>query len=258
MSPSSPAARRPRTIARRPRAAGRVAPLLPFGTALFAMLLIGGLSGCGVIRTINNVRHAVDGNRAAIKSFTQNLKSAEATPFQATYVTTGDSPTTVTYSVQPPKEVAFMQTAAEDNSGTADLDLVSNSSGEYSCSSEGGTASWSCTKLGKAEAIAQNEIVGLYTPAHWVTFLEALSITAGFAGDKVTNSTMTVNGFSLNCVNFTTKHEGTSTICTTAQNILGYVKVGGTSTSFAIKSYTSSPPASAFQLPAGAKITKSG
>ncbi len=258
MSPTSQAAGRPPMLAGRPGAAGRGAPLPPFGALLIAVLLIGGLSGCGVIRTINNVRHAVDSNRAAVKSFTQGLKSTEATPFQATYVTTGQSPTTVTYAVQPPKDVAFMQAATGNDSGTSDLDLVSNSAGEYSCTSQGGSASWSCTKLNKAEAIAQNEIVGLYTPAHWVAFLEGLSITAGFAGDKVTNSTMTVNGFSLNCVNFSSKHEGTSTLCTTSQNILGYVKVGGTSTSFEIKSYTSSPPASAFQLPAGAKITKSG
>ncbi len=258
MSPTSQAAGRPPMLDRRPGAAGRGARLLPFGALLIALMIVGGLSGCGVIRTINNVRHAVDSNRAAIKSFTGGLKTAEATPFQATYVTSGQSPTTVTYAVQPPRDVAFTQSATDNSSGTADLDLVSNSAGEYSCTSQGSSASWSCTKLNKAEALAQNEIVGLYTPAHWVAFLDALSITAGFAGARVTNSTMTVNGFPLKCVNFSSKHEGTSTLCTTSQNILGYVKVTATSTSFAIKSYTSSPPASAFQLPAGAKVTKSG
>ncbi len=49
---------------------------------------------------------------------------------------------------------------------------------------------------------------------------------------------------------------GTSTICTTAQHLLGYVQVASVSTSFEIKSYSGSPPAALFDLPAGAKITK--
>jgi hypothetical protein len=219
-----------------------------------AALLIAGLAGCGVVQKINNVRHAVDSNRAAIKAFTQGLKSGEATPFSATYVTTGSSPTTVTYAVQPPTDVTFMERAP--GSGTANLDLVSNSSGEYSCTSASAASGWSCQKLGKAQAVAQNQIVNFYTPSHWVAFLEAFSIAAGFAGDKVTMSSMTVNGISMHCVNFNAKGvKGTSTICSTAQNILGYVKVAGNATSFELKSYSSSPAASLFQLPAGAKIT---
>jgi hypothetical protein len=65
-----------------------------------------------------------------------------------------------------------------------------------------------------------------------------------------------VNGISMHCVDFNAKGvKGTSTICSTAQNILGYVKVAGNPDSFELKSYSSSPAASLFQLPAGAKIT---
>ena len=217
-------------------------------------LLIAALAGCGVVQKINSVRHAVDSNRAAIKAFTQGLKSGEATPFSATYATTGGSPTTITYAVQPPTDVAFKETA--QGSGTANLDLVSNASGEFSCTSPNAASGWSCQKLGKAQAVAQNQIVNFYTPSHWVAFLEAFSIAAGFAGDKVTMSSMTVNGISMHCVDFNAKGvKGTSTICSTAQNILGYVKVAGDATSFELKSYSASPAASLFQLPAGAKIT---
>ena len=48
---------------------------------------------------------------------------------------------------------------------------------------------------------------------------------------------------------------GTSTICTTPQNILGYVKVAEGSTTFEITNYSGSPDASLFQLPPGATIT---
>jgi hypothetical protein len=218
-----------------------------------AAVVIAGLSGCGLVRTINNVRHGIDSNRAAIKAFTQGLKSGEAVAFAATYVTTGGSPVTVTYAVRPPADVTFMQSGG--GTSASKLDLVSNSSGEFSCTAIG-SSPYACQKLGKAQAVAQNQIADIYTPAHWVTFLEAFSIAAGFAGDKVTNSTLTVNGFAMKCVDFTAKGvKGTSTICSTSQNILGYVKVAGNATSFELKSYTSNPSASLFQLPAGAKIT---
>jgi len=48
---------------------------------------------------------------------------------------------------------------------------------------------------------------------------------------------------------------GTSTICSTAQGILGYVKVASDSTSFQITNYSPSPSASLFQVPAGATVT---
>lgn len=227
-----------------------------YAVAALAVLAVAGLSGCGVISKINNIRHAVDGNRTIIKQFTQGLKNTKATPFQVTYVTTGSSPTTVTYSVRPPNDVAFRQ--AGTGSGTSQVSLISNSAGQYSCSQDSSGAQWTCQKLGLAGATAQNALFAIYTPSHWVAFLEAFSIAAGVAGDKVTTSTMSVNGFGMNCVNFNAKGtKGTSTICTTtAQGILGYVKVATQPISFEIKSYTSNPPSSAFQLPAGATITK--
>jgi hypothetical protein len=42
---------------------------------------------------------------------------------------------------------------------------------------------------------------------------------------------------------------------TTAQNILGYVKVASDSTSFEIKNYSASPSAGLFEPPAGATVT---
>lgn len=237
------------------RAAGRPSHwrVAVAGVALVGAL-VGALSGCSVVRSINKVRHAVDSNRAAIKTFTEGLKAGEAMAFSAMYVTTGSSPTTIVYSVRPPHEVSFLQTGT--TSSSSKLDLVSNASGEYSCTAATSESGWTCMKLGRAQAIAQNELVSLYTPSHWITFLETFSVAAGFAGDKVTNSTRTVNGVSMHCVDFTAKGvKGRSTICSTPQNILGYVKVAGNPTSFELKSYTTSPSASLFKLPPGAKIT---
>jgi hypothetical protein len=67
---------------------------------------------------------------------------------------------------------------------------------------------------------------------------------------------MTVHGFSMRCVTFRASGiPGTSRICTTAQGLLGYVKVASETTSFRITSYTTSPSASLFRLPPGATVT---
>ncbi|HTC69538.1 MAG TPA: hypothetical protein VK662_08220 [Acidothermaceae bacterium] len=238
------------------------------GLVALAVVLSGvGLSGCAVVKKAKTVAHDVEGNKATIDSFTTKIKSGEAQPFEATYVTTGSTPTTVVYAVQPPKGLSFTNTPSTTSSpGTGasapNIDIIVNSSGEYSCtppdtSGSAGTGVWSCQQLSETDATTQNAIFDFYTPAHWINFLKGFSLAAGFAGDQVTSSTMSVNGFDMSCVDFKAPGEtGTSTICTTSQGILGYVKVAGDSTSFEIKSYSSTPDASLFQLPAGAKVTQ--
>ena len=204
--------------------------------------------------------HDIRGNDAAIDSFNTTLQSAAATPFEATYVTTGSAPATIVYAVQPPRGVAFDDTPSGGTGDTTPVHIVVNSSGEFSCTQpsvtgSGSGAQWTCQKLGTADAATENKIFDFYTPAHWVSFLKDFSLAAGIAGDKVTTSNMAVNGFSMNCVDFVAPGvAGTSTICTTAQGILGYVRVASSATSFEIKSYSASPPSSLFQLPPGAKV----
>ncbi|HXQ62483.1 MAG TPA: hypothetical protein VN796_09125 [Acidimicrobiales bacterium] len=221
-----------------------------------ALVLAGfGLTGCSIVKAAEKVKHDVEGNKATIDTFTNKIQSGAATTFEATYVTTGSSPATIVYAVQPPKGLAFTDTPSSGSG--AKIDLVVNATGEYSCSPPSGSSStWTCQKLGTADAAAQNKIFDFYTPAHWIGFLKDFSLVAGIAGDKVTSSTMAVNGFNMSCVDFVAPGvSGTSTICTTAQGILGYVKVAQDSTSFEIKSYSGSPPASLFQIPPGAKVT---
>jgi hypothetical protein len=228
-----------------------------------ALMLSGfGLTGCGIVKAVNKVAHTVQANKATIDQFATGLKSGQATTFEATYVTTGSSPTKIIYAVRPPKGLAFKDTASGgSNQGISALDIVVNSSGEYACSppvsGSGSGPRWTCQQLGAASAATQNKIFGFYTPSHWVVFLRDFSLAAGFAGDKVTTSNMTLNGFSMHCVDFRAAGiPGTSKICTTTQGILGYVKVASDATSFELKSYSASPSASLFKLPRGAKVTK--
>jgi len=223
--------------------------------AVCAVLGGAGLTGCSVVKAVKSVEQRVEGNKSTIDAFTNKMTSGAASPFEATYVTTGTSPTTVLYAVQPPTGLTFQETPS--GSSSTSVNIVVDSSGEYTCTPPGPSSSgWSCEKLGTAGAATQNKLFDFYTPSHWTAFLKDFSLAAGFAGDKVTQSTMSVNGFALQCVDFNAPGiPGTSTICTTAQGILGYVKVATDSTTFAIKSYSSSPAASLFQLPPGAKVT---
>jgi hypothetical protein len=236
------------------------------GAAAMALTLTGlGVTSCGVVKAVKQVSGDVESNKATIDAFTGRLKSGEATTFEARYVTTGNSPTRVLYAVRPPDDLAFATTPSAGD-GTKDslrVHLVVNSSGAYDCTPQASSSprsrpAWSCQKLGTTSAATRNQVLGVYSPAHWVAFLKGFALAAGFAGDKVTTSSLTVNGFSMQCVDFRAAGvAGTSTICTLAQGILGYVKVASDPTSFQIKAYSAAPPASLFKLPAGAKVTAS-
>jgi hypothetical protein len=212
-----------------------------------------GLASCSVVNRVRTAEHSVSTDRATIDSFNSKLRSGAATAFAATYVTTGSSPATVIYAVQPPTGLAFQDTPT---GGATSVHIVVNSTGEYSCSPGVSGAPASCQKLSTDGAAAENQIFDIYTPAHWVSFLKGLSVVAGLAGDKVSSSTMTVNGFSMQCVDLVAGGvAGTSTICSTAQGILGYVKVASNPTSFEIQSYSTTPSPSLFELPPGATVT---
>jgi hypothetical protein len=217
-----------------------------------------GLTGCSVVKVVKKIEQNVRGNRSTIDAFTTKIQSGESATFEVTYATTGGSPATIVYAVEPPKGLAFTDTPSGAAGASAtSVDVIVNATGEYSCSPPSSSGSGpTCQMLGTAAVATENKLFELYTPAHWVSFLRDFSLVAGIAGDKVTSSDMSVNGFSMQCVDFVASGvPGTSTICTTAQGILGYVKVASNPTSFEIKSYSGSPPTSLFALPPDATIT---
>jgi hypothetical protein len=142
------------------------------GVLVAVLISVGILStGCSVVAKVRNAVHNVEGNKATIDSFTNNLQSNQTTPFEATYTTTGSSPATVVYAVDPAnKGLAFHTT--QTGSSASNVQLIVNSSGEYSCSQSGSGGAWSCQKLGQTAAAGQNQIFDIYTPAHWVDFLK--------------------------------------------------------------------------------------
>jgi hypothetical protein len=220
-----------------------------------AVLVVGTLafSSCSAITKVRNAIHDVRAKKAVIDGFNTKLNAAPTT-FEAVYASSGSAAATVTYAAQIPNDVAFSLTPSGGSGNTAPVHLVQNSSGEYACEQMSGQ--WSCDKVSGVSASSQNALIDLYTPGHWVRFLSLFALAAGIAGDRVMTSTMSLNGFSMNCIDLATPGTaGTSTVCTTSQGVLGFAQVAGDSTSFAITNYSSSPRASLFQLPPGAKIT---
>jgi hypothetical protein len=226
------------------------------GMILASLVAVGVVAtSCSVVSKVRHDVHTIEGNKATIDSFTQNLQSNTSTPFEATYTTTGSAPATILYAVDPSSGgLAFHET--QTGSSASNIQVIVNASGEYTCNQSGSGGAWSCQKLGQADAATENQIFDLYTPSHWISFLKGVSLVAGLAGDKVTSSTMSLNGFDMSCVDLVANGvAGTSTICSTSQGILGYVKVASNSTSFQITNFSSSPSPSLFQLPPGATIT---
>jgi hypothetical protein len=224
--------------------------------SVVALVALGALAtGCSVVNKARQAVHTVEGNKTTLDDFTQNLQSAKDTAFSATYTTTGSAPATIVYAVDPSRGgLAFHET--QTGSSPSSMQVIANSSGEYVCNQGGSGGAWSCRKLGQADAATENTFFDVYTPSHWVAFLRGASLVAGLAGDKVTTSTMSRNGFDLNCVDLVTPGvAGTSTVCTTSQGILGYVEVASQSTTFEITAYSSPPDPSLFQLPPGATVT---
>jgi hypothetical protein len=220
-------------------------------------LLLGvlGLTGCATIDKVKSAVHTIRSNQATVDAFISKLQSGTASAFEATYVTTGTAPATIVYAVQPPTGVAFSETPSGGAGDTTAVHLVANTSGEFACTHSPPGGAWSCQRVAATSVATENEIFDLYTPAHWVSFLRGLSLAAGLAGDTVTSSTRTVNGFAMSCVDFRGAGiPGTSTVCTTSEGILGYVKVASDSTSFEIRSFSTSPPPNVFELPPGATV----
>jgi hypothetical protein len=236
-----------------------------FAVVAAAVIAGAGLTGCGAVKAVkavNHVRQNVAADRSTITTFAATLQSGSATPFVATYTTSGHSPATVRYAVQPPDRLDFSDSPAgkPGQAGSIALHLIVNSAGEYSCSTPPARSSSgpACQKLGAAGAARRNKILDIYTPAHWANLLKGLAVAAGLAGDRIGTSLRTVNGFALNCVDFHAPGvPGSTTICTTKQGILGYIKVASDATSFRITSYSAAPAASLFELPQGATVTTS-
>ena len=223
------------------------AVLVPIALGLTACSAVA--KAVNAVKGVHNLVHEVD----AINALSGKIKSADGKPYEVTYVTTGSAPATIDYAAEPPGDFAFNTKTAN-----GDLEVIAGPAGQFECNRASAAGEWSCLKLDSSSTTTGNAAYLLYSGSFWVDFLKVYSVAAALHGVSITSSTMTVNGFNLQCtdvVSGTKPNQSSSKWCVTTQGILGYVSVSSKGADFEIKSYTASPSASLFQVPAGATIT---
>jgi len=218
--------------------------------------LVLGLTGCNAvskavnaIKTVHNMLHG----SAAINSLTSKISAGDSAAYEVTYVTTGSSPATINYAADPPHDFAF-----DDTTSTGEIRLFAGSAGQFECNRQKSGGAWSCLETNVTGINTTKLMYALYSGSYWIDFLKIYSVAAALHGVTVTSSTMTVNGFKLQCavvVSGSKPNQTRSEVCVTSQGILGYVSVAAKAADFEIKSYSASPSASLFKVPAGATVT---
>ncbi len=178
-------------------------------------------------------------------AFLGKFQSGEHLTFTATYKITSskgtDKLTSLTIAQQSPNQLFRAVTS------TGTFEFLTIGSKSYLCSQTAGK--WICLNGGKS--LPEADLFAVYEPGTYLPLVQA----AAKDGAHATYSTMTVNGFPLQCVTVTgaTGQKGTGTFCVTSQGVLGYVSYSGTgsgSGSFSITNFSGSVPGSDFTLPA--------
>ena len=83
-----------------------------------------------------NEIHNVEGNKATIDSFTQNLQTRRRQPFEATYTTRG-ALRRVSSTPSTRRAAVWRSTGRRPGANSSSVQLIVNTSGDYSCSQSG-------------------------------------------------------------------------------------------------------------------------
>jgi hypothetical protein len=174
-----------------------------------------------------------------LESLSTSVQAAEKKTFKAVYTITNASSTqTVTIEQSPPKSVFSTKSGGVIDTGTA----------TYYCSTTGTTT---CLSAGTTNPLAS--LTAIFSPATVLAGLREAQAEASahVAGYNVSFSSETYAGQATTCANLSGQGNSVK-YCVTNQGVLAYVSSNGGS--FALTSYSSSPPASDFSLPAGATL----
>lgn len=247
--------------------------------ALAAAVVMGGpvLAGCAAGHAVTKgshpvasshvvVRSSVAGNGGALGRMIAKLQAAAATPFEAEYMAGGIDPPFIVYAVRPPDGLLVKVTTFGGKSRR--IQFVVNGSGAYLCRSPGtGPARWTCQQLDRAGVAAQQRIFGVYTAAHWAAYLKTVRLAAGTKATTARAYALPTIGRGarddrMSCIDFrpvgaAAGFRGIRTICAAAPGVLGSV-MGCYGPTIVMGRYITSPSASLFQLPPGAKVIGQG
>jgi hypothetical protein len=174
-----------------------------------------------------------------LKQLTNDLGKGKKITFEAVYksVSSGGTSETVTIAQAPPKS----------DFSTGSGQVVDTGSGTYYCSGSSGHES--CLSAGSDNPFSAIEEI--FSPAAAIgAFDEAKEgLVEKSLGIKVSSSSATIGGLASTCVTVT-EHGNSGKYCVNKQGVLTYS--GADNSYFELTSYSSSPSASLFKLPAGA------
>jgi hypothetical protein len=198
------------------------------------------------------------GTSGQLKALGGSIQAAKNATFKAVYTSTssGGGTETVTLEQSPPKQV-FSTTDSSGNTST----LLNTGSATYACSASPDSAP-TCTSMAAAGgAGALSALIGVYNGSAALSVINGWQsiVAAHLTGVSLTFSNATVAGQPVRCAKWS--YQGSdATYCVTDSGVLAKVATSGggsssaSSSNFELTSFTTSPPASDFELPAGATV----
>ena len=172
-----------------------------------------------------------------IETLSAEVQGSESATFKAVYtITSAGTTQTVAIEQSPPKSVLSVKSGSVIDTGTA----------TYYCTTTGAVT---CLSAGTSNPLSS--LAALFSPETALTELKAAQAEAATKGFDVSFSSGSYAGQSTTCASISGTGP-TVKYCVTKQGILAYVMSSGGS--FSLTSYSSSPPASDFALPAGATV----
>jgi hypothetical protein len=176
-----------------------------------------------------------------LEGLSSTIKAAEKKPFKAVYTITSTNAATQTVTVeQSPPKSAF---------GTKSGDVIDTGTASYYCTTT--STPPSCLSAGTTNPLAA--LVAVFSPETVLAGLREAETEADAhaAGYNVSFSSGSYAGESATCANLSGAGNAVK-YCVTSGGVLAYVSSNGGT--FSLTSYSSSPPASDFALPAGATV----
>lgn len=232
-------------------------------TAVGAAVLGGGvlLAACSSSSSSSTTTGGATASTAAGGSGTAKLdalagdvKSAQKSTFKAVYTSTsGGKTSTITFAQSPPKQLF----SASDSSGST-TSLINTGTTTFSCTGNS-SSNVTCTSIGgRLAGAALTSLVNVYDGSTALTVFNAWksAIVARVAGVSLNFTSTTIAGQPSTCADWSRSGD-TATYCVTSTGVLAKVETSdsaGSGTSFELTSYSSSPPASDFAVPAGATV----
>jgi len=168
--------------------------------------------------------------------------------FKLTYTTSSSgTSTTIVLEQSPPKQVFR-------SGGTGEI--LFNGTKTYYCST--GSTPPTCIQEASTQATPLGALIGIYSGKTALGVMQGWKseIAAGIVGYHVSFSNATYAGQASQCVTWSYQ-TSSAKYCVTNSGVLAYAGGGsaGSSGALTLTSYSSSPPASDFNLPAGATVT---